>query len=214
MMRLFSDTNIFSGEGLVCRRGGRVVFANLDFKLEAGAALLLTGPNGSGKSSLMRLMAGLLPPANGTLSFEGPDADDPVHYVGHKTAVKAALSVAENISFWAGHMGGADVAAAMQHFDLDHLASLPARYLSEGQQRRTSLARLVASPRPLWLLDEPNSGLDQANMERLGALVAEHRAAGGMVVAATHVELGFEGAERLDLGAETYRPSMMEDVAW
>jgi len=214
MTTTFADKNQFLGKGLVCRRGGRTVFANLDFKLKAGDALLLTGPNGSGKSSLMRLMAGLLAPADGTLSFDGPDADDSLHYVGHKTAVKPALTVAENIRFWADHMGGGHVETALAQFDLAHLADLPARFLSEGQQRRTSLARLVASPRPLWLLDEPNAGLDQANMDRLGALVSAHRKRGGMVVAATHVELGFEGAVRMDLGAEAYRPSMAEDLQW
>ncbi len=186
-----------------------MVFANLDFELTAGAALLLTGPNGSGKSSLLRLMAGLLQPASGTL-----ESDAPLHYVGHKTAVKPALTVEENIRFWADHMGGGDIEAALERFDLYALANLPARYLSEGQQRRTSLARLVASPRPLWLLDEPNAGLDQANMERLGELVRAHRGAGGMVVAATHVELGFEGAKRLDLGADQYAPTMAEDLEW
>lgn len=214
MNERFSHDNGFTGRGLECRRGGRIVFSNLDFELKAGGALLLTGPNGSGKSSLLRMMAGLLKPSKGQLAFEGDGNASYVHYVGHKTAVKPALSVDENIRFWADHMGGQNVDDALAAFDLSHLAALPARYLSEGQQRRVALARLVASPRPLWLLDEPNAGLDQANMERLGALVTAHRARGGMVVAATHVALGFEGAVSLDIGADVYRPSMEEDALW
>jgi heme exporter protein A len=191
-------------------RGERRVFAGLDFSLAAGGLLVLTGPNGSGKSSLLRLMAGLLRPAGGALYWGGtPVADDPegqrdrLHYLGHLDAVKPVLTVAENLAFWAVLHGGAaaEVERGLDAFDLTALAGVPGRMLSSGQKRRVALARLLAAPAEVWLLDEPTVGLDTASLGRLNAAIAEHRAAGGRVVAATHVPFDAVGAEILELGA-------------
>ena len=213
---------LFEGRAVVCVRGERRVFAGLDFAISAGGLLVLTGPNGSGKSSLLRVMAGLLRPAQGALYWGGtPVADDPeaqrdrLHYLGHLDAVKPVLTAAENLAFWAALHGGAaaEVARALAAFDLTALARVPGRMLSAGQKRRVALARLLAAPAEVWLLDEPTVGLDTASLARLGAAIAEHRAAGGRVVAATHAPLDAEGAETLDLGAFAVAPSEAH-AAW
>jgi heme exporter protein A len=198
----------FAGLGLACRRGERLVFAGLDFALPPGGALLLTGPNGSGKSSLLRLMAGLTRPEAGRLVWNGaPIAEDPaahrarLHFIGHQDALKPVLTVAETLAFWAGMRGGADVAAGLQRFRLAALAEWPCRLLSAGQRRRLALARCVASPAPLWLLDEPANGLDAEALADLLAAIADHRAAGGAVALSTHATLPLAGAEALSLAA-------------
>lgn len=190
----------FSGKELLCIRGERQVFTGLDFAVSAGEALVLTGPNGSGKSSLLRMMAGLLPPAAGILYRDGEDVREApdehrggLHYVGHLDAVKPVLTVAENLAFWAGiRQADADVGGALDALGLTRLADTPARLLSAGQKRRLNLARLAASPAPLWLLDEPTVALDAASVSALVNLVARHREGGGMVVVSTHIDLGFE----------------------
>ena len=196
----------FTGQGLACRRGERLVFAGLDFALPPGGALVLTGPNGSGKSSLLRLMAGLTRPEAGTLAWNGaPIAEDPaahrarLHFIGHLDALKPVLSIAETLRFWAGMRGGADVAAGLARFRLTALADWPCRLLSAGQRRRLALARLVASPAPLWLLDEPANGLDAEALANLLAAVEAHRAADGAVVLSTHTKLAIAGADELSL---------------
>jgi heme exporter protein A len=213
---------LFTGVDLACRRGERLVFRGLSFALAAGDALLLTGPNGSGKSSLLRLLAGLLPPHGGTLAWDGEGiARDPaahrqrVHFIGHLDAVKPVLTVRESVSFWGG-MRGADWAeTALASFGLDGLAASPCRLLSAGQKKRLSLARLLASPAPLWLLDEPTTGLDEASARALEAVIAEHRDLGGIVVAATHIPLALDGAHELSLA--DFTPSRHETAdfwAW
>lgn len=202
----------FSGLGLGCLRGGRAVFAGLDFSLTAGQALVLLGPNGSGKSSLLRVMAGLLKPAVGRLAWDDQTvADDPdlhaarTHYVGHHDAVKPVLSVAENLRFWARlHDPDADRAqAAVTHaltvFGLTHLQDIPGKMLSAGQKRRTNLARLLAAPGVLWLLDEPTTALDKANIKVLERAIADHRGGGGMVVLSTHMDVDVPDAQILHL---------------
>lgn len=198
----------FTGHDLACRRGGRVVFEGLDFALQPGQALVLVGPNGSGKSSLLRLMAGLLPPFLGELRWQGAPvgADAEAHrgrlaYLGHLDAVKPALGVAENLRFWIDLAGGDAQAlkAALDRFNLAELAQMPARYLSAGQRRRLALARVVAVPKALWLLDEPSTGLDQRSVAALEQAIADHRRSGGIVVASTHVPLALAGAGSLDL---------------
>jgi heme exporter protein A len=167
--------------------------------------LLLTGPNGSGKSSLLRLCAGLIAPEHGRLLWSGKPLEPEEHrarlrYVGHLDAVKPVLSVAENLSFWARLTGG-DITEALQQIGLARLANLPARLLSAGQRRRLALARLALAPAELWLLDEPTVGLDRDGIALLANLVATHRARGGMVMAATHVDTGFPATAELALDA-------------
>ena len=204
--------SLFEGRGLACRRGERWVFAALDFALPAGGALLLTGPNGSGKSSLLRLMAGLLPPAAGSLFWEdAPLRADPeshrrrVQFLGHLDAVKPVLSARENLAFWVALRGEraepAKLDRALADFGLAALAEVPARLLSAGKKRRLALARLLATPVDLWLLDEPSVGLDAASGAALAGAMAAHRAEGGRVVASSHVPLELPGAESLDLEA-------------
>ena len=195
------------GQYLACIRGGREVFAGVEFRVDAGHALLLTGPNGAGKSSLLRLVAGLLRPAAGKILLTGGGGGEltvaeQAHYLGHQDALKPSLTVAENLSFWAAFLGGAtaDAADALAAVGLDELADLPAAYLSAGQRRRLSIARLLAVARPLWLLDEPTAALDVAAQARLAELMRAHLAGGGLILAATHGPLGLAGAQELRLG--------------
>src|SRR5712671_4013253 len=155
-----------SGRGLRCIRGGREVFSGLDFAASAGEVLAVTGPNGAGKTSLLRLIAGLLTHSGGSIDLEGGDSEltlaEQAHYLGHRDALKPALSVTENLSFWRDYLGGEafDPAESLAAVGLDHAAQLPAAYLSAGQRRRLSIARLLAVRRPVWLLDEPTNALD------------------------------------------------------
>jgi heme exporter protein A len=197
-----------SATGLSCVRGLRSVFGNLNFELSSGEALALVGPNGAGKSSLLRLVAGLLRPLQGRVMLDG-DTDERTiperaHYLGHLDAFKPALTVAENLTFWTRYLGGAtaQTGTALATVGLESLADLPAAYLSAGQRRRLSLARLIAAPRPIWLLDEPTSALDAAGQERLADLMRGHLTGGGLIMAATHGPLGIDCRElRLGRGA-------------
>lgn len=199
---------LLEAEDLVCVRGERTVFARLGFALEPGEALLLGGPNGSGKSSLLRLVAGLLRPADGRLLWQGaPFADDPeahrarLSYVGHQDPVKPVLTVRENLLFWARLRGAAAEATddALERFGLGALGSVPGRFLSAGERRRLNLARLLVAPAALWLLDEPSVALDRASVAALEAALAVQRRAGGIVLLASHVPLELPGARKLDL---------------
>ncbi|MEX0589641.1 MAG: heme ABC exporter ATP-binding protein CcmA [Xanthobacteraceae bacterium] len=193
-------------EDLACVRGERSLFRGLGFTVGAGEALLVTGPNGAGKSSLLRLIAGLLRPAQGRIVLEGAESDrsggSAAHFVGHLDAVKGALSVLENLAFARSLFGGgrARADAALARLGLQQLASIPARMLSAGQRRRLALARLVVVRRPLWLLDEPTTSLDAEGQETLVALVNEHLSGGGLVVAATQAPLKFTRANEIRLG--------------
>jgi heme exporter protein A len=195
-----------SGRDLACLRGGREVFAGLNFSADSGEALVVTGHNGAGKTTLLRLIAGLLEPAQGEIELSGGAADaslpEQAHYLGHRDALKPALTVLENLQFWYAFLGGRDApaASALDPVGLGGLAGLPAGYLSAGQRRRLSVARLLAAPRPVWLLDEPTAALDSAGQQRLLGLMQAHLAGGGIIVAATHGPLGLTGAKELRLG--------------
>jgi heme exporter protein A len=204
----FGNQDALVAEGLACRRGERLVFAGLDCRLPAGEALVLTGSNGSGKSSLLRLFATLLVPAAGRLLWGGvpvmrdaPRYRSLVHYVGHLDATKPALSGREMLRFWAALRGSAAPAIepALAAFALAAFADRPCRWLSAGQRRRLALARLVAVPAPIWLLDEPNAALDGDGEARLATLIAAHRAAGGRVAIATHQPIALGDAATIVL---------------
>jgi heme exporter protein A len=190
-----------SGRGVTCVRGGRNVFSGLDFAASSGEVLAVTGANGSGKTSLLRLIAGLLLPAEGGIALEGGEGEltlpEQAHYLGHRDALKPALSVMENLLFWLDFLGGEvfEADASLKAVALDHAVHLPAAYLSAGQRRRLSLARLLAVRRPVWLLDEPTAALDAAGQELFAGLMRDHLARGGLIVAATHTPLGIETRE-------------------
>jgi heme exporter protein A len=197
------------GGGLACIRGGREVFAGLDFSVSGGEALLITGRNGAGKSTLLRVIAGLLRLAGGRLTLSDGDPEATVaeqaHYLGHLDALKPSLTVGENLRFWAQYLDSAKSAtdgidAALVAVGLGTLADLPAAYLSAGQRRRLSIARLLAVKRPIWLLDEPTAALDREAQDTLATLMGEHLAGGGIIAAATHGPLGLDGARELRLG--------------
>jgi heme exporter protein A len=196
-----------SADNLTCVRGGRTVFAGLSFAVSGGEALTVTGRNGAGKSSLLRMMAGLVRVAGGRLALAGGEAEatiaEQAHYLGHQDALKSSLSVRENLAFWIEYLGGhrETLPAALDAVGLKRLAGLPAAYLSAGQRRRLSIARLAAVQRPIWLLDEPTSALDAQSQERLAALMQAHLAGGGLIVAATHGPIGLSDARELRLGA-------------
>lgn len=197
---------MLTGRDLACWRAERLVFAGLSFTFEPGAAALLLGPNGTGKSSLLRVLAGLLPAAEGQVLWAGDDIRrEPgahgrrLRYLGHQEGLKSSLTVVENLGFQAALAGG-DVAAALESMGLGALADLPARVLSAGQKRRLALARLALAPAALWLLDEPTLGLDEASVARFGAMLVAHRARGGIVLAATHLPLPLPDSVSLRLG--------------
>jgi heme exporter protein A len=185
-----------SGRDVRCVRGGREIFTDLSFSVQSGEALAVTGPNGAGKTSLLRVIAGLLALAGGTIDLEGGTGElttaEQAHYLGHRDALKPALSVGENLAFWRDFLGGAPdhKQNALTAVGLDHIAHLPAAFLSAGQRRRLSMARLLAVRRPVWLLDGPTSTLDAAGQSVFARLMQDHLENGGLIVAATHAPLG------------------------
>lgn len=192
---------------LGCRRGARVLFDNLDFTLAAGTLVTLTGPNGSGKSTLMRILAGLTPRESGSVTVTGGGEDiEPaslMHYHGHREGLRDALTARENLAFATALLGGTEksVLPALDRLGARRLADLPVRVLSAGQRRRVSLARLVAAPRPLWLLDEPLAALDVAGQALVSELIGDHIAAGGSALVATHQPLAISD-RTLTLGGQ------------
>jgi heme exporter protein A len=192
-----------SASDLACRRGGRDVFAGVSFSVESGEGLTIRGRNGAGKSSLLRTVVGLVRVTAGRLDLEGGDPEltvgEQAHYLGHQDALKSSLSVGENLRFWSRYLGvvAADITQSLAAVGLDALVDLPAAYLSAGQRRRLSIARLLAVKRPLWLLDEPTSTLDAAAQEQLGGFMQKHLAEGGIILAATHGALGLDGTKEL-----------------
>lgn len=185
-------------ETVGCVRGGRPLWEGLSFTCEAGGAVVVTGANGAGKSSLIRVAAGLLAPAAGKVTIAGRCA-----LLAEAAALDGDRALRSALLFWARLDGVADakgrIANALVALDLSALADVPVRLLSTGQRRRAALARVVASAAPVWLLDEPANGLDAAAVARLGTLIAEHRAAGGLALVATHLPLAAPGAQDLAL---------------
>ncbi|MCX8999321.1 heme ABC exporter ATP-binding protein CcmA [Rhizobiaceae bacterium BDR2-2] len=194
---------------LAARRGEDLLFVHVSFTLEAGEALILTGANGSGKSTLLRVVAGLLRPESGTVSYmakeggEARPAGEAAHYLGHRNAMKPELSVEENLSFWKDFLSdsqggqGLSIGEAAEEVGLGGIAHLPFGYLSAGQQRRFAFAKLLVAWRPVWILDEPTAALDAAADRMFARLVSRHLEKGGIVLAATHQPLGLEGAREL-----------------
>ena len=207
-----------SATDLACRRGGREVFAGVSFSVAGGESLTIRGRNGAGKSSLLRMTVGLVRIAGGRLALEGGDPEltigEQAHYLGHLDALKPSLSVEENLRFWSDFLGAAavDLGEPLRAVGLDALADLPAAYLSAGQRRRLSIARLLAVKRPLWLLDEPTSTLDAAAQTKLGEIMRAHLAGGGIMLAATHSPLQLEGTRELNLDSVS-APRAPEEVS-
>lgn len=201
---------------LAARRGDDRIFSDVNFALQGGESLVLTGRNGTGKSTLIRVVAGLLPADAGTVEVTASDtaiprAAEAMHYLGHRNAMKRELSVEENLLFWKSFMGdfadgaGLDVELASEELGLAELLHLPFGYLSAGQQRRMAMAKLLVAWRPIWLLDEPTAALDRQSDALFARIMAGHLGRGGIIVAATHQELGLEDAKRLEMkGFEFY----------
>lgn len=196
---------VLAAENLACRRGGRLIFEGLGFRLGPGEAIALTGRNGAGKSSLLAMLCGRLRPDAGAIRVEGASEASLVelaHVVGHRDGLKTALTAQENLAFAQALLGDAalSVDAALAAVGLPHVAALPVAYLSAGQRRRVALARLLVSRRPFWLLDEPMAALDTAAQAMLAGLMRAHLAQGGAILAATHGPLGLDGARELRIG--------------
>jgi heme exporter protein A len=207
---------MFRGHHLACQRGERLVFRDLDFAVAPGGALILRGPNGAGKSTLLRVMASLLPPLAGHLSWNDRPIESDTHrahlrYVGHLDGLKPLLTPKEDLEFWARFEGESRQAAdrALERFGLSALAESPIRFLSAGQRRRVALARLLLSNRALWLLDEPTLALDDAASAILSDAIAEHRSHEGMVVVATHGDLAVPDAATMELRPHAARDGSM-----
>jgi len=192
------------GESVAVVRAGRVVIDNVSFVVGSGEALVVSGANGAGKSTLLRAIAGLIRPASGRVALCGAALPAAAHLVGHRNALKPQASVFDNARFWAAFQGGGEGAgdraeAALDAAGLGALADAPAAFLSQGQARRLALARVLAAPRPLWLLDEPVAGLDAAARRDFARAMAGHLGGGGLIVAATHEPLGLDAARTLAL---------------
>ncbi len=180
---------------LVCHRGGVPVLAGVSFAMTEGQALILRGPNGVGKTTLLRTLAGLQRAEGGQIDMP----EDAVAYAGHADGLKAALSVRDNLMFWARAYGTSDLTPALSAFDLEPLLDRQAQDLSAGQKRRLGLARMLVTGRPIWIFDEPTVSLDATNTRLFAAMVKRHLAGGGLALMATHIDLGLDAAQTLDL---------------
>ena len=190
-------------KNLTCERAGRQLFPGISRTLKNGEGLLVTGPNGSGKTTLIKTITGLLRPLEGSIRLTGGTDGAPLaercHLIGHADGVKRALSVKENLDFWSAYLGGTGSARALERLGLEALADLPAGVLSAGQRRRLALTRLLAAPRPLWLLDEPAEALDRASKTLLADMIKDHMGTGGIVLAVSHSALGCKFSQSLEL---------------
>jgi heme exporter protein A len=185
---------LISATGLTCVRGRRLVFSDISFAVNAGEALIVTGPNGAGKTSLLRLLAGLGAPAAGSITCSARSS-----YLGHLSALKPTLTVAENLQYGSTLTGKTSL--QLEAVGLAHVRDIPVRLLSQGQQRRVALARAFMPACKIWLLDEPTVGLDAVTVQCVSTLLQEHLADGGAIIAATHLDLGLPATSRLELEA-------------
>lgn len=216
-----TDKQSFSAKNLSVNRGDRLVFQNLDFEIASGELLKLVGPNGSGKSTLLKTLTGLIEPAAGNILNGGlsvlADRDwaaENLCYLGHKNALKREFTVLENIEFWASLWGNQDkITSSINKMGIEYLTDTPVRYLSSGQARRTALARSLCHDATIWLFDEPTVGLDDQGLELLAQAMKNHLNSGGMIICATHVELGLaeNTVKNLDLANFTVSARVMED---
>ena len=189
-----------AAEGISAFRGDRLVLDRISFAVPAGGALILLGPNGAGKSTLLRAIAGLKRLDGGRIEFDGSnDLEGKIAYLGHQDALKPGLTAAENLAFTA-RISGRDIRQALEALGIGPLSGLPVRMLSAGQKRRLALARLSLTGAPLWLLDEPTLGVDASSVDAFGKVLAAHRHANGVVLAATHLPLPMSHATELHLG--------------
>jgi heme exporter protein A len=193
-----------AADNLACRRGERLLFRRLSFRLEAGAACHVTGANGAGKTTLIRALAGLTTPYAGTVTREGALA-----LLDERIGLDPELSLGRALDFWFGIDGAEDRAGVMARLRLEALAEVPVRYLSTGQKKRAALARVLAQRAPIWLLDEPLSGLDTASQGLVSALVREHCEGGGIALIASHQPLDVPGMTSLAI--EDFAPTP-EDI--
>ena len=199
--------NVLQAVGVTVDRGGVRLLQDVHLQLRSGDVALCTGPNGSGKTTLLRTVAGLQPPVSGAVHVE-PES---LVYAGHADGIKATLTVTENLNFWAQVFGRKDISPALKAFDLDPLAARAAGMLSAGQKRRLGLARLLVTGRPIWVLDEPTVSLDRDAVAMFARAVGVHLAGGGSALLATHIELGLEEAETLELAPYRARAAEADD---
>jgi heme exporter protein A len=201
--------HLYIARDLACFRGGRMLFAKLSFTMAAGQAMWLRGPNAIGKSSLIRIIAGLLPPLSGTQHCEGKIA-----LLDDRPVLDQDANVAKALAFWAALDGGSStIAGAMTAMGIAHLADVPVRFLSQGQRKRAGMARIIASGAPLWLLDEPANGLDDAGIECLRAAIAAQCASGGAVILASHIDLNLPQCRAILISDFALRAEEREDWA-
>ncbi len=200
-----------TAQNVSCIRGDRAVFARLSFICRSGVPLVVRGANGAGKSTLLRLVAGLIRPSAGHFQWQDgedrptPDPDQ-FHYVGHQEGLKPAFSIRQNLDFWVRYMGGPNPSRsddALDKWQIRSIAAIPAQFLSAGQRKRTTLARLLLVDRPIWLLDEPTVSLDAAGRAILQDVMVAHAARGGTIMVATHDEMTLPRGQVLDLSQAT-----------
>ena len=193
---------------LTCTRGGIPVLQSVNLALPPGEALILRGPNGSGKTTLLRTIAGLQPPAAGSVDC----TPDSIAYGGHADGLKSALTVAENLEFWAEIYGTQGIDTALKTFDIVKLRGRLAQNLSAGQKRRLGLARLLVTGRPIWALDEPTVSLDAASVALFSAAVGAHLAGRGAALIATHIDLGLTSARKFDVTPFRAKAPQMDEA--